>query len=137
MQTSSGFKLIGILGALQGAGGILRAFQWFDIGSDLLGQGLLLLPLVGVLAFARGALVALIAALFFVFAIGAFLQRSWARPLGIGISIVNLLLILNILVQGDSLVRALPWAVVPAVILIYLLRAGGSRAPGRFGKLSL
>jgi len=137
MQTAFGFKLIATLAALQGAGGILRAFQWFDMGSDLLGQGLLLVPLVGVFAFARGALVALLAALFFVFAIGAFLQRSWARPLGIGISIVNLLLVLNIVVQGDSLVRALPWAVVPAVILIYLSLAGGSRAPGRLGKLSL
>ena len=46
---------IAILAFVQAALGVFRAFQWFDVGADLLGQGLLLLPFVGVIAFARGA----------------------------------------------------------------------------------
>ncbi|MGH7873351.1 MAG: hypothetical protein ACREQO_14150 [Candidatus Binatia bacterium] len=42
--------------------------HWFDVGSDLLGQGLLLLPIVGVLAFFRGVVVAVIALLYVLFA---------------------------------------------------------------------
>jgi hypothetical protein len=39
---------------VQGGFGVLRAFEWFNIGADLLGQGLLILPLVGVVAFGSG-----------------------------------------------------------------------------------
>ena len=112
--------IIAILALAQGVAGILRAFQWFDIGSDLMGQGLLLVPLAGMISIARGVLVTTLALLFIVFACGLFWQRSWARWLGIVLAITNLLLVLSLLLQGESLARALPWAVVPAIILIYL-----------------
>ena len=31
---------------------LLRALQWFDVGADLLGKGIILLPFAGVIAFA-------------------------------------------------------------------------------------
>ncbi len=95
-----------------------------------MGQGLLLVPLVGVIAIARGVFVATIALLFLVFACGLFLQQSWAIWLGIVLAFTNLLLVLSLLIQGESLARALPWVVVPAVILIYLTSAMDSSAVG-------
>ena len=120
LRRNAGVTIIAILALAQGVAGILRAFQWFDIGSDLMGQGLLLVPLAGMISIARGVLVTTLALLFIVFACGLFWQRSWARWLGIVLAITNLLLVLSLLLQGESLARALPWAVVPAIILIYL-----------------
>jgi hypothetical protein len=128
MSQSLGIKMIGVLAAVQGVAGALRAFYWFDVGSDLLGQGLLLLPLVGVLAFARGAIVIVLALLCLLFAYGVFTGRSWARPLGIVISIVNLLLVINLMFQGDSVAAALPWGIIPTVVLFYLFSSAGRRA---------
>ena len=131
MSEALKLKIIGALAVVQGLGGALRAFYWFDVGSDLLGQGLLLLPLVGVLAFARGAIVIVLALLCLLFAYGVFKRRSWSRPLGIVISIANLLLVINLMLQGDSVVAALPWGVIPAVVLLYLFSSPGRRALGR------
>jgi hypothetical protein len=130
MSRSLNLKIIGVLAAVQGIGGALRALHWFNVGSDLLGQGLLLLPMVGVLAYARGAIVIVLALLFLLFAIGAFLQRSWARSLGIVLSVVNLLLAVSLAIQGDSLANAVLWAVIPVVMLVYLLSSAGQRALG-------
>ncbi|HSK28829.1 MAG TPA: hypothetical protein VLA17_02605 [Candidatus Limnocylindria bacterium] len=130
MNPSVILKVIAVLAVVQGVGGALRALQWFDMGSDLLGQGLVLLPVVGVLAFARGAIVTLLAAGFLVFALGAFLQRSWALGLGIVLSVINLLLVVSLAIQGESLAAAVPWGVIPAVMLIYLLSVGGRTSLG-------
>ena len=87
-----GLTVVAVLALVQSALGGLRALRWFDAGSDLMGQGLLILPLVGVLAFFRGGLVAAITMLYVVFACGALLGRSWARWLGIVVAAVTLFL---------------------------------------------
>jgi hypothetical protein len=130
MNPSIILKVIAVLAVVQGVGGALRALQWLDMGSDLVGQGLVLLPVVGLLAFARGVIVALLAAGFLIFALGAFLRRSWTRGLGIVLSVVNLLLVVSLAIQGESLAAAVPWGVIPAVMLIYLLSAGGRTSLG-------
>ncbi|MGZ8466632.1 MAG: hypothetical protein ACXWXT_13900, partial [Candidatus Binatia bacterium] len=56
-----GLTVVALLALVQSALGVMRALHWFDAGSDLMGQGLLILPLVGVLAFFRGGVVAAIA----------------------------------------------------------------------------
>ncbi len=48
-----GMKIAAILALIQGALGVIRTFHWFNVGSDLMGQGLLLFPLMGVVAFFR------------------------------------------------------------------------------------
>jgi hypothetical protein len=48
--------------------------------------------------------------------------------LGIVLAIVNLLMVLSIVVQGEPPLRALVWAVVPVVMLGYLLSAPGQQA---------
>jgi len=49
--------VIALLALAQAAFGVLRALGWFHIGSDLMGRGLLLLPMIGLVAYARGALI--------------------------------------------------------------------------------
>ena len=123
-----GLTVIGVLAVVQSIAGVVRALHWFDIGSDLMGQGLLLLPVIGMLAFARGLLVGAIALLYIVFACGVFLRQNWARWLGVVSSVVNLLLVASVVIQGESMARAAPWIIVPAIILTYLLSAAGRQA---------
>jgi hypothetical protein len=40
-------KVIALLALIQGVFGLLRAYNWVQIGTNLFGQGLLLLPFVG------------------------------------------------------------------------------------------
>jgi hypothetical protein len=112
--------IIAILALIQSGFGVLRAFEWFQVGSDLMGQGLLILPLVGIVAYARGALVVGIGLLYVLFALGVFMRQGWARFFGIVAAVVNLLLVLSVVVQGESLLQALAWCIVPGVILWHL-----------------
>jgi hypothetical protein len=117
--------VIAALAVAQGVFGVLRAFNWFQIGSDFLGQGLLLLPMMGVLAYAWGFLVISIALLYVVFAVGLFTEKSWAFSLGMIVALVNMLLVLSVVIQGESLARGVLWLIVPSVIICYLLSPAG------------
>jgi hypothetical protein len=119
---------IAILALVQGVLGVFRAFDWFHVGADLFGQGLLLLPLVGVVAFARGGLVIVLSLLSALFAAGMLLQKSWAWWLGLIVSAIIILLVLNILILGESVSRAAFWLIVPIVIAAYLLSPSGRAA---------
>ena len=119
---------IAILALVQGVLGVFRAFEWFNIGADLLGQGLLILPLVGVVAFGRGGLVIVMAILYLLFAVGMVLQKSWARWLGLTVAIINILLVLNVVIQGEPFSGAALWLIVPIVIVAYLLSPSGRAA---------
>jgi hypothetical protein len=72
MQRPIGIIAVAALALAQAVLGVLRALEWFRPGSDLMGRGILLLPATGVLAYARGTLVAVIALLYLVFAVGIF-----------------------------------------------------------------
>jgi hypothetical protein len=97
--------VIAILALIQAVFGVLRSLEWFQTGSDLLGKGLLILPLVGMVAYMRGALIVGIVLLYVVFALGVFMRRGWARSFGIAAAAVNLLLVLSVVVQGESLCK--------------------------------
>jgi hypothetical protein len=56
---------IAVLALVQGVLGALRAFEWFNIGADQFGKGLLILPLVAAVTFARGGLVIIMATLYY------------------------------------------------------------------------
>ena len=123
-----GMTIIAVLALLQGIFGILRTLHWFELGSDFMGRGLLLLPLLGLMAIGRGIVVAVLAALFVVFACGLLLQRSWARGLGIFVSIMTLLFGASTVMQGEVPARALVGLIVPVVILCYLMSPSGHQA---------
>ena len=122
-----GMTVIAVLALVQGIFGVLRTLQWFELGSDFMGRGLLLLPILGLMAIGRG-LVVVVAGLFAVFSYGLLRQRSWARWLGIFLSIVTLLLVVSVVIQGESPARALVWSIVPVVIIGYLISPSGRQA---------
>jgi len=117
---SMGQTLIAMLALMQSALGVLRALHWFNFGSDLMGQGILLFPLMGAVAYLRGVLVAVIALLYVLFAWGVFLNRSWAGWLGIVAAAVNLLLVVSVVAQGEAVTQAIPWLIVPVIVISYL-----------------
>ena len=120
-----GVGVIAALAIAQGVLGVLRALRWFEVGSDLMEKGLLLLPLVGMVAFVRGAVVSVIALLYVTFAFGLFSGRAWARSLGLIAATVNLLLVVSVLIQGEFLARDLLWLIVPVTVVGYLLAPAG------------
>jgi len=120
-----GVRVIAVLALLHGIFGALRALQWFRVGADLMSKGLLLFPLVGVVAWLRGFLVVVIAFLFVVFTYGAWSGRSWATTLGLLVAIVNTLLVLSALAQGAAISEAILWLIVPVIMIGYLLSPAG------------
>jgi hypothetical protein len=122
-MSSSGLRSVAVLALAQGILGVLRALQWFQVGSDLSHTGLLLVPLIGVVALARGTIVGTIALLYVVFAWGALTGKSWTRAVGLTACALNVLVVLVLVLDGDSLAAALLWAVAPVIIGAYLLRA--------------
>ena len=66
-----------LLGLILGVLALFRAEEWFDLARQTEAKGIFIIPLTQLIVFARGWLVVLVAALYFVFAIGTFLQRRW------------------------------------------------------------
>lgn len=58
VKRSLGLMVVVGLVIVQGALTLLRANHWFQVGVDLLGEGLVLIPLMGLVAIGRGGLVA-------------------------------------------------------------------------------
>src|SRR5262245_37276709 len=114
-------SLIAALAVAQALFGVFRALGLFEIGSDLLGRGAVVGPLLGALVFARGVLLAGIALLYCLFAWGSLNGRPWARTVGLIAATLNLLLVLSVAFQGNFLGGALLWSIVPVVVIAYLL----------------
>jgi hypothetical protein len=122
--------IVAALALLQGVLGLLRSFDIVRFGVKLTGQGVLLLPMLGILTAARGGLVAIIALLYLVFAVGALRQDAWSWWVGLAAALLNGLLVVNTMVQGASIPLSLLWAVVPVVLVSYLFAPAGRRALG-------
>jgi hypothetical protein len=77
---------------------------------------------------ARGIVVAAIAALYAVFAWGAFRRKAWAWPIGMLVALVNAALVVISVLAGSGGLGTLLWAVVPVIMIIYLLAPAGRGA---------
>jgi hypothetical protein len=128
MSKSVSFKIIVLLALLQGVFGLLRAYNWVQIGANLFGQGILLLPFIGAVAVMRGLFISVVALLYVVFVLGAFLGRSWAWWVCVTAAVVNLLLVLSALAQGAPVTQAIAWSVIPAILIVYLFSQMGRDA---------
>jgi hypothetical protein len=128
MLSSGGWKVMAVLALVQGALGILRALQWVRVGADLSQTGVVLLPILGLAAFARAALVGLIALLYVLFAWGVFGGKGWARGVGLAACVVNGLSVIGLLLSGHALGAALVWAIVPVLLGVLLLAGQPTRA---------
>ena len=69
-------------------------------------------------------------ALYAPFAWGLLARRGWARPLGLAVALVNLVIVGLALLGGESPGLGLLWAIAPVVIIGYLLAPAGRRALG-------
>jgi len=125
MKRPSGLVVVVVLAVVQGVGGFLRANHWFEVGVDLVGQGLFFIPLMGLVAIGRGGLVAGIGLLYVLFAVGALAGKSWAWWTGLIAALMNVFLVLNLMFLGESIVRSLFWVIVPAILLYYLFKTLG------------
>jgi len=125
--TRNRMTVVAVLALAQAALGALRSLHWFDIGSDLMERGLLLLPAIAMFAYVRGAFVVMIALLYVLFAFGEFAGRGWARSCGAVAAVLNLLLVVGAVFEGEDILRAALWAVVPVIVLWHVF----SSAPGR------
>jgi hypothetical protein len=120
MNRSLGFKIILFLAFLQSVFGLLRAYNWVQIGVDIFGQGGLFLPFVGGLAVMRGLIISVVALLYLLSVFGALLAKGWAWWTGVIAVVLNLLLVLTSLGQEASVLEALAWSVIPVILLFYL-----------------
>jgi hypothetical protein len=117
--------LIAALAIMQGIFGILRAFEFFRIGIYLSMRGILLLPVLGAIAFTWGKLVLVLALCYILFALGALFNQRWAWGLGLGVSLVTGLVVLGLLLEGAADSWSLLWLIVPVVLVWYLLSPVG------------
>lgn len=120
-QPSAGTVVVAVLALVQAALGVLRALEWVRVGSDLVGRGLVLIPIVGAVAIGRGVVIGVIALLYALFALGALRGREWARWTGFGASLLTVLLVGAVLLAGDAVRGAVLWLVVPAIIVAHEL----------------
>lgn len=128
MHKALSFKLILLLAIVQGIAGLLRAFNWVQIGANLFAQGLLLLPFVGAVAVMRGLFISAVALLYVLFVVGALLGKGWAWWVCLTAVIVNLLLVLSALAQGPAVAEAIAWSMIPVILLFYLFSQMGREA---------
>jgi hypothetical protein len=117
--------LVAALAIMQGIFGILRAFEFFRMGINLSMQGILLLPILGAIAFTWGKLVLVMALCYILFALGAFLHQRWAWGLGLEVSLVTGLVVLSLMSKGAADLWSLLWLIVPVVLVWYLLSPVG------------
>jgi hypothetical protein len=123
-RRSAGMIIVAIVAVLQAFLALFRAFLWFEISNDLSRHGLLM-QIFGMMMFGRGILAVLIAALYGIFAWGLLACRSWARGLGLAVAVVNLTFAAGLAFAGrEFVVEGLLEAIVPVIIIVYLLRPG-------------
>lgn len=127
MNRTITLEIMALLALVQGAFGLLRAFGWVHIGTDLFREGLLILPIVATVAVLRGLIIAGVAFLYFLFFCGALLGRRWAWSVCLTAVVINLLLVLSAFLQGAPLIDAVAWTIVPALLIVYSVLPGGRK----------
>jgi len=128
MRRPVSLKIIMLLALVQGLAGLFRGFNWIQIGVDLFGRGILLLPLVGTFSIMHGLFIWGVALLYVSFVLGALQGSRWASWSCLIAAVVNLLLALSALVQGASLTELIAWSVIPAILIFYLFSQMGRDA---------
>jgi len=128
MNRPLSLKVMVLLAFIQGVAGLLRAYNWMQIGVDLFGQGILLLPFIGVVAFIHGLFIWVVVLLYVLFAFGALLGRSWAWWSCLTAVTANLFFALSALVRGASLTEVIAWSVIPVILTFYLFSKMGRDA---------
>jgi hypothetical protein len=82
-------------------------------------------PLMGLVTVARGGLIAIVAALYVLFAWGALIGKNWGWWSGLVAAVINGVLVLSLVLQGEAFMHSLVWVIVPAIVLWYLFAPSG------------
>ena len=110
------------LALVQGFIAILVALIWLGIASlfspDSAG---ITSPLIVMIAQAKGGLLVVLALMFLVFAVGARGMHAWAWWVGLLASLVSILYVVRLVVEGAPIVMGLFVVIIPLVIVWYLL----------------
>ena len=117
-----------LLALVQGLAGLLRGFNLIQIGVDVFGRGILLMPLIGTITMMHGLFIWVVALLYVFFVLGALQGSRWAWWSCLIAAAVNLLLTLSALVQGAPLTEFIAWSVIPAILIYYLFSQMGRDA---------
>jgi hypothetical protein len=117
---SAGALIVAVLALLQGIAGLVWASESLRAGGETMGRGVLFVPLMGAALFGRGGFAITVALLYAVFAGAIFAGRSWAWPVGIVATVLNLLGVLVLALAGEPPATALFRGGVAVVILGYL-----------------
>ena len=128
MKRPVSLTVIAFAALIQGIWGLFRASDWFQHARDTSGRGIIVLPLMSAVLIVRGALIGVIALLYILFAWGVFAGRRWVWGLGLVAAVLNLIIVVLYLLEGEEVRLALLLAVVPVVLLCYLLASVGRRA---------
>ena len=88
-------------------------------------QGILVLPILGAVAFTWGKLMLVMAVGYILFALGALFNQRWAWGVGLGVSLVTWVVVLSLMLKGAADTWSLLWLIVPVVLVWYLLSPVG------------
>jgi hypothetical protein len=120
--------VIASLAIAQGVVCLLVALIWLQIASIFVPESGITSSFVAMMGMARGWVLIALALMYFLFAAGAWQTKGWAWWVGLLVSLLSILIILNALVAGGSVEMALFWLIVPVVMLWYLLSPSGRQA---------
>jgi len=116
------------------AQGILLTFialLWLQIANIFAPESGVTSSLVTMLAMAKGWVLIALALMYFIFAAGAWQTKGWAWWVGLLVSLVSILILVAALLKEGSVVMTLFWAIVPIIMLCYLLSAAGRQVLAR------
>jgi hypothetical protein len=128
MRRPVGLTVVALLALVQTVMGSVRAVFWFELGDDMMAQGLLVTSVAGMLMMARAGIVALVVLLYATFSIGALARQGWAWWVGVLAAVLNLGILLPIWLTGEDLIPALTLTVIPLVLVCYLMAPAGRQA---------
>jgi len=116
---------IAVLAVIQGLFGVLRGFDYLRMGGEVAARGIILRPLLGAIEYGRGVLIILIALLSFIFAAGILLGKSSVWWCGLVAAVLNVMLVLGILTEGEHIAELMLWLLVPVLVIWFLFSPFG------------
>jgi hypothetical protein len=120
--------LVAGLAVIQAVAEFWWATQSIRAGEADFGRGVVLLPLMAAALFARGGFAALLGVLYALFAWATLTGRSRAWALGLIAVVLSAFAILALIAAGEAPAQIARRAVIPAILLVFLLVPAGRRA---------
>ena len=128
VRPTRGTVVIALLATVQAVAALVWATQWVQMGGDVMGRGVLFMPLMAITLFARSGFALVMAALYLLFVWAALTGRRSAWRLGMLAVVFNGFGVLVLVAAGAPLREIALRAIVAVVVLGYLVAPAGRRA---------